>query len=319
MSTPTETSVIEGVHPQLFIGGSWRDAEDKSTFAVDDPSTGKTLVEVADATVADGAAALDAAVAAQADWAATPPRDRGEILRKAFDSISERADEVALLMTMEMGKTIKESKAEITYGAEFFRWFSEEAVRIAGRYSTAPNGATRLLTLKQPVGPCLMITPWNFPLAMGTRKVGPAIAAGCTMVVKPAGLTPLTMLWLAQVLADAGLPDGVLNVVTTTHTGEVMEPLIRDPRLRKLTFTGSTERRPHPRRAERGGVAPRLDGAGRQRTVPRVRRCRPGRCRRRRDARQDAQHRRGLHRGQPVHRARVRGPGVRREARRPHG
>ncbi|MFZ0142148.1 MAG: NAD-dependent succinate-semialdehyde dehydrogenase, partial [Aeromicrobium sp.] len=241
MSTPTETSVIEGVHLQLFIGGSWRDAEDKSTFAVDDPSTGKTLVEVADATVADGAAALDAAVAAQADWAATPPRDRGEILRKAFESISERTDEVALLMTMEMGKTIKESKAEIAYGAEFFRWFSEEAVRIAGRYSTAPNGATRLLTLKQPVGPCLMITPWNFPLAMGTRKVGPAIAAGCTMVVKPAGLTPLTMLWLAQVLADAGLPDGVLNVVTTTHTGEVMEPLIRDPRLRKLTFTGSTE------------------------------------------------------------------------------
>ncbi len=241
MSNPTESSVIEGVHPQLFIGGTWRDAEDKSTFEVHDPSTGKVLVEVADATVADGAAALDAAVAAQSDWAATPPRDRGEILRTAFESITERADEVALLMTLEMGKTIKESKAEIAYGAEFFRWFSEEAVRIAGRYATAPNGATRLLTLKQPVGPCLMITPWNFPLAMGTRKVGPAIAAGCTMVVKPAGLTPLTMLWLAQVLADAGLPDGVLNVVTTTHTGEVMEPLIRDPRLRKLTFTGSTE------------------------------------------------------------------------------
>ena len=195
---------------------------------------------MADATVADGTAALDAAVAAQADWAATPPRDRGEILRSAFESITERADEIALLMTLEMGKTIDESKAEITYGAEFFRWFSEEAVRVAGRYSTAPNGATRLLTLKQPVGPCLMITPWNFPLAMGTRKIGPAIAAGCTMVVKPAGLTPLTMLWLAQVLADAGLPDGVLNVVTTSRTGDVMEPIIRDPRLRKLTFTGST-------------------------------------------------------------------------------
>jgi succinate-semialdehyde dehydrogenase/glutarate-semialdehyde dehydrogenase len=240
MSTPTETSVIEGVHPQLFIGGQWRDAEDGSTFAVEDPSTGKTLVEVADATVADGTAALDAAVAAQADWAATPPRDRGEILRSAFESITERADEVALLMTLEMGKTIAESKAEITYGAEFLRWFSEEAVRVAGRYATAPNGATRLLTLKQPVGPCLMITPWNFPLAMGTRKIGPAIAAGCTMVVKPAGLTPLTMLWLAQALADAGLPDGVLNVVTTSRTGDVMEPIIRDPRLRKLTFTGST-------------------------------------------------------------------------------
>jgi succinate-semialdehyde dehydrogenase / glutarate-semialdehyde dehydrogenase len=240
MSTPTESSVLESVHPQLFIGGRWRDSEDGSTFAVEDPSTGKTLVEVADATVADGAAALDAAVAAQADWAATPPRDRGEILRSAFESISERADEIALLMTLEMGKTVAESKAEIVYGAEFLRWFSEEAVRTAGRYSTAPNGATRLLTLKQPVGPCLMITPWNFPLAMGTRKIGPAIAAGCTMVVKPAGLTPLTMLWLAQALADAGLPEGVLNVVTTSRTGDVMEPIIRDPRLRKLTFTGST-------------------------------------------------------------------------------
>ncbi|MGI9084670.1 MAG: NAD-dependent succinate-semialdehyde dehydrogenase [Aeromicrobium sp.] len=241
MSEPTESSVVEGVHPQLFIGGRWRDAEGGGTFSVDDPSTGKALVEVADASVADGTAALDAAVAAQADWAATPPRDRGEILRSAFETITDRADELALLMTLEMGKTIAESKAEITYGAEFFRWFSEEAVRVAGRYSTAPNGATRLLTLRQPVGPCLMITPWNFPLAMGTRKIGPAIAAGCTMVVKPASLTPLTMLWLAQVLADAGLPDGVLNVVTTTSTGEVMEPIIRDPRLRKLTFTGSTE------------------------------------------------------------------------------
>ncbi|TXL56560.1 NAD-dependent succinate-semialdehyde dehydrogenase [Aeromicrobium terrae] len=237
----SEKSVVDGVHPQLFIGGAWRDAEGGATFPVHDPSTGEVLVEVADASVADGTAALDAAVAAQADWAATPPRDRGEILRSAFESVTERADELALLMTLEMGKTITESKAEITYGAEFFRWFSEEAVRIAGRYSTAPNGATRLLTLKQPVGPCLMITPWNFPLAMGTRKIGPAIAAGCTMVVKPAGLTPLTMLWLAQVLADAGLPDGVLNVVTTSRTGDVMEPLIRDPRLRKLTFTGSTE------------------------------------------------------------------------------
>ena len=241
MSTPSESSVIEGVHPQLFIAGTWRDAEGGATFAVEDPSTAKTLVEVADASVADGKAALDAAVAAQADWAATPPRDRGEILRSAFETLTERADELALLMTLEMGKALAESKAEITYGAEFFRWFSEEAVRVAGRYSTAPNGATRLLTLKQPVGPCLMITPWNFPLAMGTRKIGPAIAAGCTMVVKPAGLTPLTMLWLAQVLADAGLPDGVLNVVTTSKTGEVMEPIIRDPRLRKLTFTGSTE------------------------------------------------------------------------------
>lgn len=235
-----EAEVVAGVRPQLFIGGAWRDAEGGKTFTVEDPSTGNPLVQVADASVADGAAALDAAVAAQADWAKTAPRDRGEILRKAFELITERTDDLALLMTLEMGKPLSESKAEIAYGAEFFRWFSEEAVRIAGRYAVAPNGATRLLTLKQPVGPCLMITPWNFPLAMGTRKIGPAIAAGCTMVVKPAALTPLTMLALADILVEAGLPEGVLNVVTTTSTGEVMEPLIRDPRLRKLTFTGST-------------------------------------------------------------------------------
>ena len=229
------------VPQQLFIGGRWVDATGGATFAVEDPATGDAIAHVADATVEDGTAALDAAVAAQKDWAATPPRDRGEILRKAFEIVTERADELATIMTLEMGKPLKESKAEIAYGAEFLRWFSEEAVRVAGRYSTAPNGATRLLTLKQPVGPVLAITPWNFPLAMGTRKIAPAIAAGCTIVVKPAGLTPLTMLWLAQVLTDAGLPDGVLNVVTTKSTGKVMGPLIADPRLRKLTFTGSTE------------------------------------------------------------------------------
>lgn len=237
----SEKQTLEAVHPQLFIGGRWRDAEGGATLSVEDPSTGKTLLDVADASAADGAAALDAAVAAQADWAASAPRDRGEILRRAFETITDRADELALLMTLEMGKPLSESKAEIAYGAEFFRWFSEEAVRISGRYSMAPNGQTRLLTLKQPVGPCLMITPWNFPLAMGTRKIGPAVAAGCTMVVKPAQQTPLTMLRLADILAEAGLPDGVLNVVTTSRTGDVMGPLIEDPRLRKLTFTGSTE------------------------------------------------------------------------------
>ncbi|SKB07273.1 NAD-dependent succinate-semialdehyde dehydrogenase [Aeromicrobium choanae] len=226
---------------QLFIAGQWRDAEGGATFEVENPATGETLATVADASVADGRAALDAAVAAQADWARTAPRDRGEILRRAFEIITDRADELAEQMTAEMGKPVSESKAEIAYGAEFFRWFAEESVRIAGRHSVAPNGATRLLTLKQPVGPCLMITPWNFPLAMGTRKIGPAIAAGCTMVVKPASLTPLTMLSLGEILTEAGLPDGVLNIVTTKSTGKVMEPIIRDPRLRKLTFTGSTE------------------------------------------------------------------------------
>ncbi|WP_313405300.1 NAD-dependent succinate-semialdehyde dehydrogenase [Aeromicrobium sp.] len=226
---------------QLFIAGQWRDAEGGATFEVENPATGEVLATVADASVADGKAAIDAAVAAQPEWARTAPRDRGEILRRAFELITERTDELAEQMTAEMGKPISESKAEIAYGAEFFRWFAEESVRINGRYAVSPNGATRLLTLKQPVGPCLMITPWNFPLAMGTRKIGPAIAAGCTMVVKPASLTPLTMLSLAEILVEAGLPEGVLNIVTTKSTGEVMEPIIRDPRLRKLTFTGSTE------------------------------------------------------------------------------
>ncbi|HEX5426758.1 MAG TPA: NAD-dependent succinate-semialdehyde dehydrogenase, partial [Pedococcus sp.] len=225
----------------LLIGGGWRDADGGATLPVEDPSSGATIARVADASVADGQAALDAAVAAQGEWAKTAPRDRGEILRTAFERLSERAEEFAMLMTLEMGKTLAESRGEVTYGAEFFRWFSEEAVRIHGRWSTAPNGATRLLTMKKPVGPVLMITPWNFPLAMGTRKIGPAVAAGCTMVVKPASQTPLTMLALAELLRESGLPDGVLNVVTTSRTGEVMEPLVRDPRLRKLTFTGSTQ------------------------------------------------------------------------------
>ncbi|CAN7316130.1 NAD-dependent succinate-semialdehyde dehydrogenase [Terrabacter sp. LjRoot27] len=242
MAAVTQKSVIDSVPKGLLIGGRWRDGSDGQTIAVDDPSSGRVLTHVAAASVADGRAALDAAVAAQADWARTAPRDRGELLRAAYEKITERAEEFAMLMTLEMGKTLAESRGEVAYGAEFFRWFSEEAVRISGRWSTAPNGATRLMTMKQPVGPTLMITPWNFPLAMGTRKIGPAIAAGCTMVVKPASQTPLTMLALADLLRECGLPDGVLNVVMTTHatTGEVMEPLIRDPRLRKLTFTGST-------------------------------------------------------------------------------
>ena len=184
--TDSEKSLLARVPTGLFIAGQWRAGSDGRTIDVEDPSTGEVLASVADATVADGAAALDAAVAAQVDWAATPSRDRGEILRKAFMEITERAEEFALLMTLEMGKPLAEARGEVTYGAEFFRWFSEEAVRISGRWATSPNGATRLMTMKQPVGPTLMITPWNFPLAMGTRKIGPALAAGCTMVVNPA-------------------------------------------------------------------------------------------------------------------------------------
>jgi len=242
MSTITgEQAVVDGVKKQLYIGGEWRDASGGETLEVEDPSTGEALCAVADATPDDAMAALDAAVGAQTEWAATPPRDRGEILRRAFEAIVERSDELATLMTLEMGKTVKESAAEIAYAAEFFRWFSEEAVRVEGRYHVASNGAGRVLTMKQPVGPCLLITPWNFPMAMGTRKIGPAIAAGCTMVMKPASLTPLSMLALAEILERAGLPPGVLNVVTSSSSGSVMGPLIDDPRARKLSFTGSTE------------------------------------------------------------------------------
>jgi succinate-semialdehyde dehydrogenase/glutarate-semialdehyde dehydrogenase len=236
----TEKEILDKVPTGLFIGGQWRDSADGSTIDVEDPATGETLASVASATPADGVAALDAAVAAQADWAVTAPRERAELLRAAFDLVTERADYFAMLMTLEMGKPLAQSKGEVTYAAEFFRWFSEEVVRIAGRWASSPDGNTRLLTMKQPVGPTLMITPWNFPLAMGTRKIGPAIAAGCTMVVKPASQTPLSMLALAEVLAEVGVPDGVLNVVSTGQTGKVMEPLIGDSRLRKLTFTGST-------------------------------------------------------------------------------
>jgi succinate-semialdehyde dehydrogenase / glutarate-semialdehyde dehydrogenase len=241
ITTDNESAVVQAAPNQLFIGGEWRDASGGDTLAVEDPSTGETLVEVADATPEDAKAALDAAVAVQEEWAAHPPRERGEILRRTFEQMTARAEELALLMTLEMGKPLAESKAEIAYAAEFVRWFSEEAVRIEGRYATAPNGVGRLITMKQPVGPCYAITPWNFPAAMGTRKIGPAVAAGCTMVIKPAQQTPLSMLALAQILQEAGLPGGVLNVLTSSSSSEVSKPIISDPRLRKLTFTGSTE------------------------------------------------------------------------------
>lgn len=240
MSGITENGVVSAVGKELFIGGKWVSARNGKTFDVQDPSTGEVLCQVADAGPEDGLAALDAACAAQAGWAAVAPRERGEILRRAYDKLIERRDELALLMTLEMGKPLAEAAGEITYAAEFFRWFAEEAVRIDGGYAVAPNGSGRFLITRQPVGPTLLITPWNFPMAMGTRKIGPAVAAGCTMVIKPAAQTPLSMLALTQILADAGLPEGVLNVVTTKDAGGVMEPLIRDGRARKLSFTGST-------------------------------------------------------------------------------
>ena len=236
-----EHEVVDRVGKQLYIGGEWRDAEGGETLEVEDPATGEALCEVADGTPADARAALDAAVEAQHEWAATPPNTRGEILWRAFETLNERADDLALLMTLEMGKAVAESKAEIAYAAEFFRWFSGEALRIDGYWKVAGNGASRVLVMRQPVGPSYFITPWNFPNAMGTRKIGPAIAAGCTMVIKPAQQTPLSMFALAQVLEEAGLPPGVLNVITSSSSSDVSKPIIEDPRLRKLSFTGSTE------------------------------------------------------------------------------
>jgi succinate-semialdehyde dehydrogenase/glutarate-semialdehyde dehydrogenase len=242
MSTVSaEQAILDSVKTQLYIGGEWRDAGEGGTIPVEDPATGQTIAEVADATVEDAKAALGAAHETFQTFRDHPPRERGDILRRAYDLITERTDDLALLMTMEMGKPIAESKAEIAYAANFFRWYAEEAVRINGRFTINETGVGRVLTMQQPVGPCIFITPWNFPLAMGTRKIGPAVAAGCTMVVKPAKQTPLSMLALAQILEEAGLPGGVLNVITAKSSGRTMEPIIKDPRARKLSFTGSTE------------------------------------------------------------------------------
>jgi succinate-semialdehyde dehydrogenase / glutarate-semialdehyde dehydrogenase len=236
-----ERAVLAQAPTELLIAGRWRAAAGGGTLAVEDPATREELIRVADAQVQDALDALAAAADAQGEWGAHPPRERGEILRRAYEEIVARTDDLALLMTLEMGKALAESRAEIAYAAEFFRWFSEEAVRVHGRYMVNTTGKGRIVTMRQPVGPCVFVTPWNFPMAMGTRKIAPAIAAGCTMVVKPAQQTPLSMLALAKILQDAGLPAGVLNVITAKRSGAVIEPLLRDARTRKLSFTGSTE------------------------------------------------------------------------------
>ncbi|MBM7503345.1 NAD-dependent succinate-semialdehyde dehydrogenase [Agromyces aurantiacus] len=242
MTTATqESALLDRVADGLYIGGEWVAAEGGKTFEVRDPSTGEVLKEIADASAADGMRALDAAVAAQDAWAKTAPRERGEILRRAFDLLVERREDFALLMTLEMGKPLAEARGEVNYGGEFLRWFSEEAVRITGRYGWNPEGTGRIVVAQRPVGPSYFITPWNFPLAMATRKIAPALAAGCTVVVKPAALTPLTTVAFVQLLEEVGLPKGVVNVVTTTSSSKVSGPIIADPRLRKLSFTGSTE------------------------------------------------------------------------------
>lgn len=241
MQSKVEVELIGTVKDGLYIGGQWRPASDGGTLTVYDPATGDALKTIADATVQDGVAAVEAASAAFPEWAATPPRERANILRRAFNLVIEKTEQFALLMTIEMGKPLEESRGEVAYGAEFLRWYSEEAVRIHGRYGTNPEGTGRMIVSKHPVGPAFMITPWNFPLAMGTRKIAPALAAGATVVVKPAALTPLTTILLAQVFEEAGLPPGVLNVVTTDSSREVSAAIIEHPDLRKLSFTGSTQ------------------------------------------------------------------------------
>jgi len=240
MSDTRETDLLGQVPDGLYIGGQWRPATGGRTFAVTDPSTGETVKEIADASVEDGVAALDAASEAFPSWSTTPARHRAEILRRAFDLLTERKDDFALLMTIEMGKPLKESAGEVTYGGEFLRWFSEEAAHVQGRYGANPEGTGRMIVTQHPVGPCYLITPWNFPLAMATRKIAPALAAGCTVVVKPASQTPLTTSLFVQLLEDAGVPAGVVNVINTSTSGPVSEAIISDPRLRKLSFTGST-------------------------------------------------------------------------------
>jgi succinate-semialdehyde dehydrogenase/glutarate-semialdehyde dehydrogenase len=236
----TEAAVVEVTPKGVFIAGEWRDSASGATFAVEDPSTGETLCEVADASPDDARAALDAAAGVQAAWGARPPRERARILRDAYEAMSARAEELALLLTLEMGKPLAESLDEVAYASEYLLWFAEETIRIDGRYATAPDGRGRVLVMQQPVGPCLIITPWNFPLVMATRAAAPAIAAACTMVLKPSRLAPLATLAFTRVLHEAGLPPGVLNVVPGSRSGAITDPVLDDPRLRKLTFTGST-------------------------------------------------------------------------------
>ncbi|KJL35532.1 MAG: NAD-dependent succinate-semialdehyde dehydrogenase [Microbacterium sp.] len=240
MSENRERDLLAAVPDSLFIGGEWRRGERESTVKVYDPATGELIKEIADASPADGIAALDAAATAFETWSRTPSRQRAEILRRAFDLLQERKEDFALLMTLEMGKPLAEARGEVAYGGEFLRWFSEETAHVQGRYGANPEGTGRMIVSQHAVGPCFLITPWNFPLAMATRKIAPALAAGCTVVVKPAELTPLTTLAFAKLLEDAGVPAGVVNVITTSTSGAVSEPIIRDPRLRKLSFTGST-------------------------------------------------------------------------------
>lgn len=232
------TALLEKVPTGICINNTWQDLED--TFEVENPATKEVLANISSASSEQATAALDAAVTAQTQWARTSPRERSELLRRTFELVQDRSEEFATLMTLEMGKPLAEARGEVTYGAEYLRWFAEEAVRNYGHHATLPEGALRMTTVRKPVGPCLLITPWNFPLAMATRKIAPALAAGCVAVLKPARLTPLTSLYFMQTLIDAGLPAGVVNLVCSSSARNVSEPLLSDSRLRKVSFTGST-------------------------------------------------------------------------------
>jgi succinate-semialdehyde dehydrogenase/glutarate-semialdehyde dehydrogenase len=233
--------VDDVLRTDLYIDGRWRPATSGERFDVVDPGTEQVIAQVANAGPDDARAAAAAAAAAQPAWAATPPRERGEVLRRSWELLTERADDLARLITRENGKVLAEAKGEITYAAEFFRWFSEEAVRLSGELTTAPSGSNRILVLHQPVGVAYLITPWNFPAAMATRKIAPALAAGCAVVLKPATLTPLTALAVADVLSEAGVPPGVVNVVPGRSASTITAAVLEHPRVRKLSFTGSTE------------------------------------------------------------------------------
>jgi succinate-semialdehyde dehydrogenase/glutarate-semialdehyde dehydrogenase len=241
MSTITLSAETVGAPTQLLVGGQWIDASDGRTFDVSDPASGEVVAVVADASVQDGLAAVTAAAEALPGWSATPPRQRAEVLRRTFELMTERTDDLARLIVRENGKALSDARGEVTYAAEFFRWFAEEAVRAGGELQTAPAGTNRILVLRQPIGVSILVTPWNFPAAMATRKIGPALAAGCTVVLKPASDTPLTALALGALLSDAGVPAGVVNVLPSRRSGAVVSALLHDPRVRKLSFTGSTE------------------------------------------------------------------------------
>ena len=239
--TAAVEQIISAVPTGLLIGGRIVSSSDASTFAVHDPATGAVLAHVANGTVSDARAAVDAAAATADGWAAAAPRHRSDILRRAYEVMIERADDLAAVIVAENGKIFADARGEVLYAAEFLRWYAEEAVRVPGTLQTAPSGANRILVSHRPIGIAVLVTPWNFPAAMATRKLGPALAAGCTAILKPASDTPLTALAISAIFTEAGLPDGVLNVIPSRRSGPVVETMLRDPRVRKVSFTGSTE------------------------------------------------------------------------------